>query len=82
MPDSPDKAGFLNEEDKIVAKARAVHQVGTAESHRVGGVSWRDVGAALLDLKVNPSLPTASFLTDILPELAHGVDVLLMQCQL
>ncbi|MCJ1297972.1 hypothetical protein MMC08_000761 [Hypocenomyce scalaris] len=49
LPDSPDKAKFLNEEEKLIAKARGVRQVGDTE--RIGGVVWKDVGAALLDAK-------------------------------
>jgi len=49
LPDSPDKARFLNEEERLIAKARGVRQAGTAD--RVGGVVWKDVAAALLDLK-------------------------------
>ncbi len=49
LPDSPDKARFLNDQEKLVAKARGVRQVGRAT--RVGGIVWKDVGAALLDAK-------------------------------
>ena len=49
LPDSPDRARFLNEEEKLVARARGVRQVGSEK--RVGGVVWKDVGAALLDPK-------------------------------
>lgn len=49
LPDSPDKARFLNEEEKLVARARGVRQVGSGK--RVGGVVWKDIGAALLDPK-------------------------------
>lgn len=49
LPDSPDLAIFLNEKEKLIAKARGVRQVG--EVKRVGGLVWKDVGAALLDLK-------------------------------
>ena len=49
LPDSPDKARFLNEEERLVAKARGVRQAGTSD--RVGGVVWKDIGAALLDAK-------------------------------
>ncbi|KAI9810332.1 MAG: hypothetical protein M1827_006299 [Pycnora praestabilis] len=49
LPDSPDKAKFLNEKEKIIAKARGVRQVGGEE--RVGGLDWKDVGRALLDAK-------------------------------
>jgi MFS family permease len=52
LPDSPEKARFLNEgEEKEVAKARAIRQVGQEGSTRVGGISFKEVGAALLDLK-------------------------------
>lgn len=51
MPDSPEKASFLTEEEKSVARARALRQVGSAEAHRVGGINFTDLGAALLDLK-------------------------------
>ena len=49
LPDSPEKARFLNEEEKLVAKARGVRQVG--EVSRVGGIVWKDITAALLDAK-------------------------------
>lgn len=49
LPDSPDKAKFLNEEEKLIAKARGVRQVG--DTNRIGGVVWKDVAAALLDAK-------------------------------
>lgn len=52
LPDSPEKARFLNEEDKRVARARGVRQVGDEEAHRLGSVSFKDIGMALLDLKV------------------------------
>ncbi|KAL3417371.1 major facilitator superfamily transporter [Phlyctema vagabunda] len=51
MPDSPEQARFLSTEDKLVARARGVRQVGHEEGHRVGSINWKDVGAALLDLK-------------------------------
>jgi hypothetical protein len=55
LPDSPEKASFLTEEEKLVARARGVRQVGDQEAHRVGHISFKDVGAALLDLKVHKS---------------------------
>lgn len=55
LPDSAEKASFLNDEEKTVARARGVRQVGEEEAHRVGHISFEDVGAALLDLKVRPS---------------------------
>ncbi|RDW77925.1 hypothetical protein BP5796_05777 [Coleophoma crateriformis] len=51
LPDSPEKASFLTAEEKLVAKARGVRQVGDEEAHRVGNIQWRDVGGALLDVK-------------------------------
>jgi len=49
LPDTPDKARFLNEEEKVIAKARGVRQVGGVK--RVGGIVWKEVRAAHLDLK-------------------------------
>ncbi len=60
MPDSPDKARFLNAEEKDVAKARAVRQVGQEGSERVGHINFRDVGAG------------ESRLHDILPSPTNG----------
>ena len=64
LPDSPDKASFLNEEEKLVAKARGVRQVGDQEAHRVGHINFKDIGAALLDLKVRlPLFPESGSLS-------------------
>ena len=49
LPDSPEKARFLTEEEKVIAKARGVRQVGGVE--RIGGVNFTEIAAALLDLK-------------------------------
>jgi len=51
LPDSPEKARFLNPEEKEVGKARAIRQVGMEGASRVGSVSLSDIGAALLDIK-------------------------------
>jgi len=51
LPDTPDKAKFLTEEEKVIAKARGVRQVGEEELHRVGHLEWKHIGFALLDLK-------------------------------
>ncbi|KAF2793118.1 MFS general substrate transporter [Melanomma pulvis-pyrius CBS 109.77] len=51
MPDSPEKASFLTDEEKMVARARALRQVGAEDAHRVGHVDFKDIGHALLDLK-------------------------------
>ena len=49
LPDSPDKARFLTEEEKAIAKARGVKQVG--DKPRIGSISWTDVALALRDPK-------------------------------
>ena len=49
LPISPDQARFLNKEEKFVAKARGVRQVG--DVGRVGGIVWKDIGATLMDAK-------------------------------
>ena len=49
LPDTPDQARFLTPEEKAVAKARGVRQVGGVV--RIGGIAWKEVGAALLDAK-------------------------------
>lgn len=49
LPDSPEKAKFLDEDEKRVAKARGVRQAGAAT--RVGGISGKDFLLGLLDLK-------------------------------
>ncbi|EAT89308.1 hypothetical protein HBH56_013010 [Parastagonospora nodorum] len=49
LPDSPEKARFLTDEEKNVARRRGVLQVGDAK--RLGGIEWREVGQGLLDVK-------------------------------
>ncbi|KZF22414.1 putative MFS transporter [Xylona heveae TC161] len=49
LPDSPDKARFLTTEEKQIAKERGVRQVGATE--RVGGVNFKEIGLALVDVK-------------------------------
>ena len=49
VPDSPDKAKFLNHEERAVARARAVRQTGTSE--RLGSLNLGDFAKALLDPK-------------------------------
>lgn len=51
MPDSAETAKFLNEEEKAIAKARSIRQVGGDQNIRISGVNWRDVGITLLDYK-------------------------------
>lgn len=55
LPDSPEKASFLNEKDKAVARARGIRQVGAAEAglrKSVGRIVWSDIGVTLLNPKV------------------------------
>ncbi|KAF1942500.1 pantothenate transporter liz1 [Clathrospora elynae] len=49
LPDSPEKARFLTEEEKAVARARGVMQAGAAT--RIGGVNWKEMLEGLTDLK-------------------------------
>lgn len=49
LPDSPEKAKFLDEDEKRVAMARSVRQAGSAE--RIGNVDWRDFLRGLMDVK-------------------------------
>jgi len=49
LPDSPQKARFLNEDEKRIAIARGVRQTGHSE--RVGGINWKDIGLTFLDPK-------------------------------
>ncbi|GJN69997.1 MFS transporter [Purpureocillium lilacinum] len=49
LPDSPEKAKFLSEDEQRVAKARSVRQAGAGT--RIGGVDWPDFFRGLLDYK-------------------------------
>lgn len=49
IPDSPDKARFLNSEEKTIARARAVRQAGTIE--RVGKVDFSELLQTFRDPK-------------------------------
>ncbi|KAF1848432.1 MFS general substrate transporter [Cucurbitaria berberidis CBS 394.84] len=49
IPDSPEKARFLTEEEKAVARARGVRQAGAAT--RVGGINWKELLEGLTDVK-------------------------------
>ena len=49
VPDSPASARFLTEEEKHVARARGLRQVGDAE--RVGTIRWKELGHTLVDIK-------------------------------
>lgn len=49
LPDSPQKAWFLNEDEKRIALARGVRQVGKVE--RIGGINLKETLATLADAK-------------------------------
>lgn len=51
IPDSPDKARFLSSEEKEIVQARAMRQVGTEPSHRIGALNGREFLQALVDYK-------------------------------
>ncbi|KAI1472231.1 putative MFS transporter [Daldinia caldariorum] len=51
MPDSADTAKFLTEEEKQVAKIRAIQQTGTEGVERVGHINFKDVFMSLTDIK-------------------------------
>ena len=50
IPDSPDQARFLNQEEKAITRARAVRQTGTYE--RIGGLDVNQLAQAALDVKL------------------------------
>ncbi|KAL8993865.1 MAG: hypothetical protein Q9188_007214 [Gyalolechia gomerana] len=49
VPDSPDKAKFLNRQEQEFARARAIRQTG--KSDRVGGIDAKQLAQTLLDVK-------------------------------
>ena len=67
LPDTPDKARFLTEEEKVSVKDPCVRVLTDADTlkliakargvrqvgdlERVGGIVWKEVGLALLDAK-------------------------------
>ncbi|KAI0153868.1 major facilitator superfamily domain-containing protein [Pestalotiopsis sp. NC0098] len=51
VPDSPEKARFLNAEEKTIVRSRAVRQVGTDSNTRVGGIKVGEIIPVLLDAK-------------------------------
>ncbi|KAI1327421.1 major facilitator superfamily transporter [Xylariaceae sp. FL0255] len=51
VPDSADSARFLTEEEKQVAKARAVQQTGLEGKARVGSIDLKEALASLMDFK-------------------------------
>lgn len=51
LPDTPETARFLSRDEKVVARARGVRQVGEEVDHRLGHLRWAHVLEALLDWK-------------------------------
>ncbi|KAI9744824.1 MAG: hypothetical protein M1818_001749 [Claussenomyces sp. TS43310] len=51
IPDSPDKARFLNPQERSIARSRAVRQVGRQPHLRIGGLSLKETGATFIDYK-------------------------------
>ncbi|KAI0009169.1 MFS general substrate transporter [Xylariaceae sp. FL0662B] len=51
MPDSPDTARFLTEEEKQVAKARAIQQTGSEGTSRIGKINFKEVFISFKSLK-------------------------------
>ncbi|KAF7531385.1 hypothetical protein G7054_g8918 [Neopestalotiopsis clavispora] len=51
VPDSPEKARFLNAEEKAIVRSRAVRQVGTDANARVGGINLKEIVPVLCDAK-------------------------------
>jgi MFS family permease len=58
LPDSPEKASFLTEEEREVARARTIRQTGK-QDREIGRLNFADIGAALLDPKVHATKPLA-----------------------
>lgn len=54
LPDTPQHAKWLDEEDKEVAKHRGVQQVGEGSHTRIGHINWAEIIEALKDPKVSP----------------------------
>ncbi|KAI9926935.1 hypothetical protein ASPWEDRAFT_121168 [Aspergillus wentii DTO 134E9] len=49
LPDNPASATFLTEEEREVARARALRRTGESEKKR--GLNWKELGETLLDAK-------------------------------
>ena len=66
IPDSPDKARFLNRDERNVVKSRAMRQVGTEPAVRIGRLDVKDIFATLIDYKawfvaVSVNIQTSGF---------------------
>lgn len=51
IPDSPDKARFLNSEEREIIKSRSMRQVGTEPAVRIGGLNFTEFLSTLIDYK-------------------------------
>ncbi|KAI0882498.1 MFS general substrate transporter [Annulohypoxylon maeteangense] len=51
IPDSPEKARFLTPEEKDIVRARAMRQVGTNASARIGGFKVKEILPVFIDPK-------------------------------
>lgn len=51
LPDSPGKARFLSDEEKVAARARGVRQTGEGGDSHHGGLRLKDIGLTLIDAK-------------------------------
>ena len=51
IPDSPDKAKFLDHEEKEIVKSRALRQVGTEPGSRIGRLNGKEFLLTLMDYK-------------------------------
>jgi len=51
LPDSPGRAKFLTEEEKVIARARGVRQTGKGGDSHHGGLRLKDIGLTLIDAK-------------------------------
>ncbi|KAK7743977.1 hypothetical protein SLS62_010392 [Diatrype stigma] len=51
IPDSADTARFLTDEEKEVARARAIQQTGDSGTARIGHVNFKDIFMAFRDIK-------------------------------
>ncbi|OAG37621.1 hypothetical protein AYO21_08229 [Fonsecaea monophora] len=51
LPDTPESLKVLTEEERAVAKARSLRQVGMESEQRIGHLRWKDIGEGLFDYK-------------------------------
>lgn len=49
LPDCPESARFLTDDEKEAARARSIRQVGEEGGARLGSIKFKEVGAALVD---------------------------------